>query len=118
MSYMILSGRCCYIIILNFHAPREDKIGDMMDRLCEELELNAKVVKENIFKSTILNDNLHEIRNNNRVRVVNFATSKNLSSKVERSHIVTFVNVLRHLLVEKFSVKFTIFLQIGDGIQV
>jgi hypothetical protein len=30
MSYIILRGRWCHIIILNVHAPTEDEIGDMM----------------------------------------------------------------------------------------
>jgi hydroxypyruvate isomerase len=38
MSYVILRGRWCDIIILNVHAPTEDKIDDMRDRFYEELE--------------------------------------------------------------------------------
>jgi hypothetical protein len=41
----------------------------------------AKVGKENILKPTIGNESLHEISNDNGVRVVNFATSKNLVVK-------------------------------------
>jgi hypothetical protein len=41
----------------------------------------AKVGKEDIFKSTIGNESLHEISNDNGVRVVNFATSRNLRFK-------------------------------------
>jgi hypothetical protein len=37
MSYIILRGRWCDII-LNVHAPREDKIHDMKIRFYEELE--------------------------------------------------------------------------------
>jgi hypothetical protein len=40
-------------------------------------DLNAKVEREDIFKPTIGNESLHEISNDNGVRVVNFATSKN-----------------------------------------
>jgi hypothetical protein len=66
MSYIILSGCLCDIIVLNVHAPTEDKIDDMKDRFCEELErvfdkfhkyhmkmlvdFNAKVDREDIFK--------------------------------------------------------------------
>jgi hypothetical protein len=32
MSYIILRGRCCDIILLNVHAPKEDKIHDTKDR--------------------------------------------------------------------------------------
>jgi endonuclease/exonuclease/phosphatase family metal-dependent hydrolase len=41
-------------------------------------DFNAKVGREDILKSTIWNENLHETTNDNGVRVVNFATSKNL----------------------------------------
>jgi hypothetical protein len=40
---------------------------------------NAKVGREDIFKPTTVNESLHE--NNNEVRSVNFATSKNLRVK-------------------------------------
>jgi hypothetical protein len=70
MSYIILRGRWCNIIVLNVHAPIEDKIDDMKDRFYEELEcvfhkfpkyhmkillgdFNAKVGREDIFKPTI-----------------------------------------------------------------
>jgi hypothetical protein len=38
MSYIILRGRWCDIIVLNVHAPKEDKIDDIKDRFYEELE--------------------------------------------------------------------------------
>jgi hypothetical protein len=38
MSYIILRGHWCDIIILNVHAPTEDKTDDMKDRFYEELE--------------------------------------------------------------------------------
>jgi hypothetical protein len=44
-------------------------------------DFNAKVGKEVIFKPTIGNESLHEISNDNGVRLVNFATSKNLRVK-------------------------------------
>jgi hypothetical protein len=44
-------------------------------------DFNAKVGREGIFKPTTENESLHEIRNDNGVRVVNFATSKNLTAK-------------------------------------
>jgi hypothetical protein len=43
---------------------------------------NAKVGREDIFKTTIWNENLREINNDNGVRVVNFVTAKNLSVKI------------------------------------
>jgi hypothetical protein len=44
-------------------------------------DFKAKVGRENIFKPTIGNESLHEISNDNGVRIVNFATSKNLVVK-------------------------------------
>jgi hypothetical protein len=84
--------------VLNVHAPTENKIDDIKDRFYEELEqvfdkfpkyhMNillgdfiAKVGREDIFKPPIGNESLHEISNDNGVRVVNFATSKNLALK-------------------------------------
>jgi len=42
---------------------------------------NAKVGRENIFKLTIGNESLHQDSNYNGVRIVKFATSKNLVVK-------------------------------------
>jgi exonuclease III len=91
MSYMVLRGRCCNIIVLNVHAPTEEKSDDSKDSFCEELEqvfyhfpkyhmkillgdFNAKLGKEDTFKPTIGNESLCEDSNDNGVRVVNFAT--------------------------------------------
>jgi hypothetical protein len=41
----------------------------------------TKQVKEHIFKTTIGNESLYEISNDNGVRLVNFVTSKNLTVK-------------------------------------
>jgi hypothetical protein len=38
VSYIILRGRWCDIIVLNVHAPTEDKIDDMKISFCDELE--------------------------------------------------------------------------------
>jgi exonuclease III len=98
MSYIILRGRWCDIIVLNVHAPTEDKINNMKDRLYENLEqvfdkfrkhpmiillgdFNAKVGREDIFKQTIWNESSHQISNHSVVRVVIFARSKNLIVK-------------------------------------
>jgi hypothetical protein len=45
------------------------------------LEFNTAVGREDIFKPTIGNESLHEISNDNGVRVVNFAKSENLTAK-------------------------------------
>jgi hypothetical protein len=44
-------------------------------------DFSANVGREDIFKPTIGNESLHETSNDNGVRVVNFATSKNLAVK-------------------------------------
>jgi exonuclease III len=86
MIYIILRGRWCHIIVLNVHAPTEDKTDDVKDSFYEELEsvfdklpkyhmkillgdVNAKIGREDIFKLTIVNESLHEI-NNNGVRLL------------------------------------------------
>jgi hypothetical protein len=80
------------------HAPTEDETDDVKDSFYEELEcvldkfpkdhmkillgdFSAKVGRKNIFKPTIGNEGLHEISNDNGVRLVNFSTSKNLRVK-------------------------------------
>jgi hypothetical protein len=69
MSYVILRGWWCHIIVLKVHAPTEDKIVDVKVSFYEELErvldeipkyhmkillrdFNAKVGGEDIFKPT------------------------------------------------------------------
>jgi hypothetical protein len=71
MSYIILRGRWCHIV-LNVHAPTEDKTDDVKGSFYEELErefdkfhkyhmkmllrdFNAKAGREHIFKPTIGN---------------------------------------------------------------
>jgi hypothetical protein len=95
MPFIILRGHWCHIIVLNIHAPTEDKTNDVKDSFYEELErvfdkfpkykyhmkimlgdFNAKVGREDIFKLTIGNESLHEISSDNGVRLVKFATSK------------------------------------------
>jgi hypothetical protein len=38
MSYIILRGRWCDTIVLNVHAPTEDRIDDIKESFYEELE--------------------------------------------------------------------------------
>jgi hypothetical protein len=45
-------------------------------------DFNAKVGRENIFKLTTGNESQHQGSNDNGVRIVNFATSKNLVLKI------------------------------------
>jgi hypothetical protein len=70
----------------------------MKDRFYEELEhvfdklhkyhmktllgdFNAKVGRKEIFKPTIGTENLHDISNDNGIRMVNCSTSRNLAVK-------------------------------------
>jgi exonuclease III len=97
MSYITLKG-CWCDILLNVHAPTKDKDDVIKDNFYEELQqvfeqflkysmkilmgdFNAKVGREDIFKPIICNESLHEANNDNGVRAVNFATSKNLIVK-------------------------------------
>jgi hypothetical protein len=111
MSYIILRGRWCHIIVLNGHLPTEDKTDAVKDSFYEKLErvfdkfpkyhmkillrdFNAKVGREDIFKLTTGNDILHEISNDNGVRLVNFATSKSLRVKSTMFPHQTSINIL------------------------
>jgi hypothetical protein len=93
---MVLRGSWCNIVVLNVHAPTEEKSDDSQDSFYEELEqvfdhfhhmkillgdFNAKLGRENTFKPMIGNESLREDSNDNGVRVVNFATSKNVVVK-------------------------------------
>jgi hypothetical protein len=97
MSYMLLRGRWCHVVVLNVHAPTEDKTDVVKDSFYEELErvfdkfpkyhikillgdFNAKVGKVDVFKPRVGNESLHEISNDNGVRLLNFATSKSSES--------------------------------------
>jgi hypothetical protein len=71
-------------------------------------DFGTEVGREDILKPTTGNESLHEINNDNGVRVVNFATSKNLS-KIQCFCIITFKNVLENLLLERLTIKLTIF---------
>jgi endonuclease/exonuclease/phosphatase family metal-dependent hydrolase len=130
MSYIILRGQWCHIIVLNVHAPTEDKTDNVKDSFYLELEcvfdkfpkyrmkimsgdFNAKVGREDIFKPTIWNESLHETSNDNGVSLVNFVTSKNLRIKNtmfphQNIHKYTWIspdgkthNQIDHILVDR-----------------
>jgi len=98
MTYIVQKGRWCNIIVWNVHAPSENKSDDSKDSFYEELEqvfkhfpkyhtkiilgdFNVKLGGEDILKPTIGNESLHQDCNDNGVRIVNFAISKNLVVK-------------------------------------
>jgi hypothetical protein len=126
MSYIILRSRWCHIIVLNVQASTEAITDDVKDSFYEEVErvfdkfpkyltkillgdFNAKVGREDIFKLTNRNESLHKISNISGVRLVNFATSKNLRVKVPCSHITSSINILGHLQMGKPTIRLTIF---------
>jgi hypothetical protein len=131
MSYTMLRGLWCDIIVLNVQASTEDKIDDVMDSFYEDIErvfdkfhkyhmkillgnFNAKISNGDISKPTTGIESLHDITNDN--RVVNCLHPKISLSKLQCTHIITFVNLLGFLLMERLTIKLTVFLQIGDGI--
>jgi hypothetical protein len=98
MSYIVLKGRWCHIIVLKVHAEIEDKNDDVKDSFYKEIKcvfdkfpkyhmkmlsghFIAKVVREEIFKQTIGNESLHEISYDNRIRLVNSAIPTNPTVK-------------------------------------
>jgi hypothetical protein len=87
-------------------ALTEDKSYDLMDSSYEEFDklhkyrmktllrdFNAKVGREDIFKPTTWNERLREISSDNAVRLVNFATPKNLRVK---STMFSHCNILKY----------------------
>jgi hypothetical protein len=103
------------------HAPTEDKDDVIKDSIYKEIEqvfhqfprnhmkiflgdFNAKVGREDIFKPIIGNECVHEASNDNRVRVVNFATSKNLS-RAQHFHTATFTNTPGLLLMASHIIR-------------
>jgi len=98
MPCVVLSGCRFNIIVLNLHAPSEEKSDEAKDIFYEELEqvfnhllkchikiiledFNAKLRRQTIFKPTIRNESLHEDSNVNGVVIVNFDTTKILIFK-------------------------------------
>ena len=86
--YIVLRGRLCNIIVLNVHAPSEEKSDDSKDSFYEELEqvfchfpkyhmkillgdFNAKVGRENVLRPTVGIESLHQGSNENGIRIVN-----------------------------------------------
>jgi hypothetical protein len=98
MSYIILRGSWCEIIVLIIHTPPEDKIDDVKDSFYKELErvfdkfpkyhmkillgdFNDKGGREDIFKPTVGNESLREISNDNGVSKLSHF--KDLSQKYD-----------------------------------
>jgi hypothetical protein len=71
------------------YAPTEDKTDDAKESFLRNqfpkyhmkvflAHVNVKVGREGIFKSTVRNERLHKISNNNGVIIVNFAIAKKI----------------------------------------
>jgi hypothetical protein len=90
VSYIVLRGRWCNIIVLNVHAPSEEKSDDSKDSFIRIRagfliifhkyhmkillgDFNAKVERENTFKPTTGNESLHQNSNDNGGSTVSFA---------------------------------------------
>ncbi|PSN36170.1 hypothetical protein C0J52_24216 [Blattella germanica] len=97
ISYIILKSKRHDFIKVNVYGPSEASDDMIKDEFYEELEyvfdrlsrymkivlgdFNPKVEREDIFRPTIGIFSLHENSNDNGVRLVTFATSKNLIVK-------------------------------------
>jgi len=91
VSYIVPRGHWCNIIVLNVHAPSEEKSDDSKDSFmriragfliifCKYHmkillgDFNAKVERENTFKPTTGNESLHQNSNDNGGSTVSLAT--------------------------------------------
>jgi exonuclease III len=105
-SYIVLRGRLCEIIVLYVYAPNEEKSDDSKDNFYDGFDYfpkhrmksllgdhNTKLGREDIFKPTIGNESLQQDKNDNGIRIVNFATSKAPCSGTE-----TFIKTCGPLL--------------------
>ena len=101
MSHIVLRGHWRNIIILNEHAPTEEKtvdskysfIRNYISFSISSLSAISKLRREDIFKPTVGNVSLHRDSNDNGVRKVNFATSNNL---VFKSKMFPQQNILKY----------------------
>jgi predicted DNA-binding protein YlxM (UPF0122 family) len=93
MSCTGLRGRWCNIIVLYAHAPSQEKSDDSKYSFYEELkqvfnyfsqyntklhleDFNKKLKREDIFKTTIGNESLHQDINDSGVRMVTLAQTR------------------------------------------
>jgi hypothetical protein len=83
-------------------------------------DFSAKIGREDIFKPTVGNENVHEMSNYSGVRIVHFATSKNpiFKSTMFSLHninicvyiyIYIYIYILGHLKIGKPTIRLTIF---------
>jgi hypothetical protein len=70
---------------------------------------SSEVGREYIFKTRIRSETLHEISNENGVRIVTLPYLQISLSKVRFSQISTSINILGHLQMGKPTIRLTIF---------
>jgi hypothetical protein len=73
------------------------------------LHFIAKLGRENIFKLTIGNENLCQVSNDNGVRIVNFATPKNLVFRAQCSLTGTFITTPAPSLMGRLTTRLNIY---------
>jgi hypothetical protein len=93
MSYVILRGPWCHIIILNFHAPTEGKVDDVKDSFYEDMEISVPKYAGKTFL-------------NRQLALPHLKTSE---SKVQCFHITSSINTVEFLQMEKPTIRLTIF---------
>jgi len=93
MAFVLVKGKIWDIALLNWYAPTEDKNNEVKSDFYEDLEnaydslpgstvkiivgdLNAQIGRESSYRSTIGQESLLVTSNDNGVRVINFAVSK------------------------------------------
>ena len=120
----MLRGHWRNIIVVNVHAPSEEKSEKSKYSFYEELEqvfyhfpkcqtkillgdFNAKVGRESIFKPTIGQESLHQDSNDNGVRLVNFAHRKIWWLRARCSLTGTFLNTPGPPLIVRLSTRLT-----------
>lgn len=98
ISTLTIKGKFFDITFLNGHAPTEEKTPEEKDEFYENLEqilneiprnririvlgdFNAKLGKENIFRTTIGNHSMHDITSENGLRLIDFASGGELVVK-------------------------------------
>jgi len=96
LCYITITGKIFDIELINCYAPTETADEDLKDAFYETLErtfncipanyikivlgdMNAQVGRERIFKNTVGKESFHLQSNNNGLRLVSFATSKDLT---------------------------------------
>ena len=66
-------------------------------------DFHAQLGREDIFKPTIRTESLHQVGNDNAVRILNFATSRILVVKSTCSCTETFISTPGPLLMARFT---------------